>query len=184
MNYKNSFFTAFILLTLMGCSSTDRSIEQKEKLSKETKALSEQNQDEFQSPRQYLNRTDLEREFVPIFFRFDSYELTYDAQRKVQEIATSIKMTKLETPILINGHADPVGTKAYNYKLAKSRALEIRKNLVELGVEAKQLKVISYGEDVIEDPDLKDNSQLRRVELSFKEPVLRTNTQKLSFEEK
>ncbi|MAF79260.1 MAG: hypothetical protein CME63_15385 [Halobacteriovoraceae bacterium] len=176
MNNKRTLLAASILLTFMGCSSTSE-----KNLSEETVAIGEQNQNEVQAPQQYLTRTELEREFQPVFFRFDSSELTYDGQRKVQSMAESIMSSNVKSTILVNGYADPVGTKSYNYLLGQDRAKTVRNHLVELGVEPSQLKVVSYGEATTVDTSLKDHSQLRRVELSFNEPILKTETQKLSY---
>ena len=176
MNNKKSLMTAAMILTLAGCSS-----QSKQAPSQETLALGEQNQKDIIAPKQYISQKELLRKFEPVFFRFDSSDLTYDAQRKVQSMAESIKRSNPENPILINGYTDPIGTRTYNYVLAKSRALNVRNHLIELGVEPSQLKVVSYGEATTVTSEPSDYVNLRKVELGFNAPVLNTDVQQISY---
>ncbi len=49
--------------------------------------------------------------------------------------------------VTIEGHCDERGTLAYNLVLGEKRAKAVQKYLMELGVNAKQLSVVSYGKE-------------------------------------
>jgi peptidoglycan-associated lipoprotein len=48
--------------------------------------------------------------------------------------------------VLIEGHCDERGTIAYNLVLGEKRARAAKKYLQDLGVQASQLQITSYGE--------------------------------------
>ena len=48
--------------------------------------------------------------------------------------------------VLIEGHCDERGTVAYNLVLGEKRARAAKKYLQDLGVQASQLQITSYGE--------------------------------------
>lgn len=60
----------------------------------------------------------------------------------------------------IIGHADEIGSTAYNDKLANDRATNIRKILLDAGVDGSRLNIVSEGEDK---SVLKDSSDARRL---------------------
>ena len=49
--------------------------------------------------------------------------------------------------IKVEGHCDERGTSAYNLVLGEKRAKAVRNYLVELGVSANRLSVVSYGKE-------------------------------------
>ena len=49
--------------------------------------------------------------------------------------------------VVIEGHCDERGSDEYNLALGESRALAAKSYLVSLGISAKRLSVISYGEE-------------------------------------
>ena len=49
--------------------------------------------------------------------------------------------------VKIEGHCDERGTLAYNLVLGEKRAKAVRNYLVELGVGANRLSVVSYGKE-------------------------------------
>ena len=49
--------------------------------------------------------------------------------------------------VLIAGHTDERGTKAYNLALGERRANSVQQLMIKLGVPARQLAIISYGEE-------------------------------------
>lgn len=54
--------------------------------------------------------------------------------------------------IVIEGHADERGTREYNLALGERRADSVRSFLVSAGVSARQIEIVSYGEERPEDP--------------------------------
>ena len=83
---------------------------------------------------------------LPVYFDFDSATIRAD---QVDRIETNAKFLKENAgiSIRIEGNCDPRGTKEYNLALGESRALAAKSYLVSLGVSAKRLSVISYGEE-------------------------------------
>jgi OOP family OmpA-OmpF porin len=58
------------------------------------------------------------------------------------------------------GHADELGTSAYNTKLSNARATGVKKILVDSKVDSSRLNVIAAGEDTSVD---KDSEAARRL---------------------
>jgi peptidoglycan-associated lipoprotein len=49
--------------------------------------------------------------------------------------------------IVIEGHCDEIGTAAYNLVLGEKRAQSAKRYLVDLGIEASRMQIISYGKE-------------------------------------
>ena len=82
----------------------------------------------------------------PIFFPYDSAELTTDAKAILEENARWFREYP-QADITIEGHCDERGTEEYNLALGDRRAQMARVYLVDLGVESGSLAAISYGEE-------------------------------------
>lgn len=65
-----------------------------------------------------------------------------------------------EASVDIVGHADEIGSNAYNDKLASERATNVRKILMDAGVDGSRLNIVSEGEDTTV---LKTSSDARRL---------------------
>jgi peptidoglycan-associated lipoprotein len=63
-----------------------------------------------------------------------------------------------EYNVVVEGHCDERGTNEYNLALGARRAGEAMKYFVELGVDAKRIKTISYGEEKPLDPGHNDEA--------------------------
>ena len=99
-----------------------------------------------------------------IYFAFDSYELTPEAMRSLDDIAEHIKL--IPNKILLGGHASKEGTRAHNARLAKNRALVVKYYFVDQGVPATQMVVRDYGSEVKNAINLSEDLSLdRRVEI-------------------
>jgi peptidoglycan-associated lipoprotein len=84
-------------------------------------------------------------------FEFDRWELTPEARRALDELATAMKAHP-RLRLLIEGHADERGTSEYNLALGARRAQSARDYLVSGGIEADRVETISYGEERPLDP--------------------------------
>lgn len=81
-----------------------------------------------------------------IFFEFDRSEI----QGRYVDIIQAHGNYLLEHPnvkILIEGHTDERGTPEYNIALGERRAKAVMKYLQDMGVQAGQISVVSYGEE-------------------------------------
>ncbi|OUR81704.1 peptidoglycan-associated lipoprotein [Colwellia psychrerythraea] len=79
----------------------------------------------------------------------DQYSAILDAHAKFLNANSDVK-------VLIEGHADERGTPEYNIALGERRAKSVETYLENMGVDASQLTVVSYGE---EKPMVKDRSE-------------------------
>jgi peptidoglycan-associated lipoprotein len=78
-------------------------------------------------------------------FVFNSYELSNQAQRKLNNNANYLRMNP-GIKVTVEGHCDGRGTEAYNIALGQQRAESVKKFLVNLGISNDRLATVSYGE--------------------------------------
>ena len=82
----------------------------------------------------------------PVFFEYDSDELTAAGQQVLNDNATVMK--KYATwAVTIEGHCDERGTAEYNLALGERRAVNARAYLMSLGIGADRLRTVSYGKE-------------------------------------
>lgn len=81
-----------------------------------------------------------------VYFDFDAYLLSTAARDTLTRNASVLSDDKL-VRIIIEGHADERGSDDYNLALAEKRALSAKRYLESLGIDAKRMEIISYGED-------------------------------------
>lgn len=81
-----------------------------------------------------------------VFFDYDRYDLSADAQATLQRQAAWLKQYSANN-VTLEGHCDERGTREYNLALGDRRANAARDFLVSLGIDAARIKTISYGEE-------------------------------------
>ena len=81
-----------------------------------------------------------------IHFEFDRYRLTDEAKEVLADNARVLKNNS-KVRILIEGHCDERGTVEYNLALGERRAQVARDYLLELGIPAGRISIISYGKE-------------------------------------
>ncbi|NPA55851.1 MAG: OmpA family protein [Epsilonproteobacteria bacterium] len=81
-----------------------------------------------------------------VHFDFDKYNIKQSQLPIVQNVANLIKDTKGNFTVRIEGNCDEWGSDEYNYALGLKRAKTVKQALIDLGVDAKKLAIISYGE--------------------------------------
>jgi peptidoglycan-associated lipoprotein len=87
----------------------------------------------------------------PVFFEYDSSDLSPEAQKTLDENAATMK--KYPTwAVTIEGHCDERGTAEYNLALGERRSVAARAYLVSLGVPADRIRTVSYGKEFPFDP--------------------------------
>jgi peptidoglycan-associated lipoprotein len=90
-----------------------------------------------------------------VFFAYDSFTISEEGRQALSRDAEWIKSNP-GASLKIEGHCDERGTSAYNLVLGEKRAKAVRNYLVELGVGANRLGVVSYGK---ERPFCKEHSE-------------------------
>ena len=104
-----------------------------------------------------------------IYFKFDSSEILDDGLAIIDAHAANlIKNPKLS--VTLEGHADERGSREYNLALGESRAKAVQQLMQIKGVSAKQVEVVSFGEERSADMGHEESAwtKNRRVELVYK----------------
>lgn len=78
-------------------------------------------------------------------FTYDSFDLPFNAADVVEPHARYL-ISNPTVKVAIQGNASREGSGSYNFELAKKRAQAVRGLFIELGVDEKQLVVLSIGE--------------------------------------
>lgn len=95
--------------------------------------------------------------YVTAYFEFDQTDPTEASTEGIDFILTYMRNNP-DAIIEIHGNADEVGNSEYNNKLADNRAANVKKVLIDAGIKANRLVLISKGEDKSVNP----NSALAR----------------------
>lgn len=82
----------------------------------------------------------------PLFFSYDKADLSSEAKLLLEANAHSFREFP-EAKVVIEGHCDERGTEEYNLALGDRRSQAAMDYLLQLGVDPKQLKPISFGEE-------------------------------------
>lgn len=104
-----------------------------------------------------------------VFFAFDQFDLTPEAQANLDDMIFDIKDRELGG-IVVAGHTDTAGPPEYNMELSEKRANTVATELIKQGIPARIVTTEAFGETdlAVETPDntpLQDN---RRVVVDFK----------------
>jgi len=89
-----------------------------------------------------------QRPLTDVFFAFDKSELGDTAKAALQKDAAWLNNaihTKIR--VMVEGHADQRGTNEYNLALGDRRATAVRDYLVNLGVAANRINLVSKGKE-------------------------------------
>ena len=96
-------------------------------------------------------------------FEFNKAVLTQEARSKLDnEVVAKLRDLKDVRYVIVNGHADRLGSAQYNQRLSEKRADAVRAYLVSKGVEAGKVETLGFGKTlpVKACPDQKDRKGL------------------------
>ncbi len=97
-----------------------------------------------------VNTMSAEEEFKAnvqdIFFDYDKYDLRSDAQATLSH-DVSYLASHPNVKILTGGYCDERGSNEYNIALGQNRADSTKKALIDAGIAASRIRVISYGKE-------------------------------------
>jgi outer membrane protein OmpA-like peptidoglycan-associated protein len=101
-----------------------------------------------------------------VFFEVDKATLLPEGKRKIEGFSKSIQQYDSRS-ILIEGHTDNSGDKAYNQSLSERRAKAVRDVLVAQGINSQRLITKGFGETrpVGSNATKQGRQQNRRVEI-------------------
>jgi peptidoglycan-associated lipoprotein len=103
-----------------------------------------------------------------VYFDFDS-DVVKDEYLPILQANANYLKNHSDARILIAGNADPRGSREYNIGLGQRRADVVRQRLVMMGVNANQMRTVSYGSEKPAVPGNDDYSysQDRRDDISY-----------------
>lgn len=101
-----------------------------------------------------------------IYFDYNQSSLRDESKGVLNQVADILRRDP-GLSIEIEGHCDIRGSTEYNLQLGELRARKVMKYLVAQGVDAKQIRIISYGEERPVDLGMSEDAhqQNRRAEL-------------------
>ncbi len=110
-----------------------------------------------------LNR---ESPLEPVFFDYDSSDLTPRGQTILQ--ANADLLSEYSTWVVtIEGHCDQRGSPEYNLGLGERRALVAEEYLIALGVDSARINTVSYGKEFPFAPDDTEEAHARNRRAHF-----------------
>jgi OmpA-OmpF porin, OOP family len=101
-----------------------------------------------------------------VLFDFDKAVIKPEGKSKLDDISNKVRGVNLEVVIAI-GHADWIGTDAYNQRLSVRRAESVKAYLVSKGIEANRIYTEGKGEKqpVADNKTREGRAKNRRVEI-------------------
>jgi len=103
-----------------------------------------------------------------VYFDLKSYSLRPDALSVIQEAARTVEQIKPKR-VVLTGHTDTSGTRAYNNELSRNRVQSVMEALRLAGVSIEVIDESHYGESVqrVATGDGVRKAENRRVEIGF-----------------
>jgi peptidoglycan-associated lipoprotein len=99
------------------------------------------------APANTISEEELFRQNVhPLFFDYDKYTLRNDAQSTLAQDASFLQ-SHPDIRVVIGGYCDERGSDEYNMALGQNRAQSAKSALVNAGIPAVRIRVISYGKE-------------------------------------
>jgi peptidoglycan-associated lipoprotein len=102
-----------------------------------------------------------------VHFGFDDASLTTEARGVLMEKAAWLRANP-GVIVTIEGHCDDRGTAEYNIALGQRRAQSIKNFLVNAGIDASRLRMVSYGEERPIDPGKTEEAYARNRRGQFR----------------
>jgi peptidoglycan-associated lipoprotein len=102
----------------------------------------------------------------PVFFDYDSSEITAAGQGVLDQNAAALKRYS-SWAVTIEGHCDERGTAEYNLALGERRAVAARAYLVSIGISADRLRTVSYGKEFPFDPGHDETAYIKNRRAHF-----------------
>jgi peptidoglycan-associated lipoprotein len=102
-----------------------------------------------------------------VYFDYNEATIREDSKPMLAKISQALRSDG-GLRVEVEGHCDSRGSTEYNLHLGERRAYSVRKYLVDLGVDSKQLEVISYGEERPADLDLTEEAHQRNRRAEIK----------------
>ena len=160
-----SLMIALPMFTLAACSSTEDSGAGVQEQGAETLNGGAQG---LSADEQMRQKYEALRQDNTIYFGFDQDGIDGQYTELLQAHANFLRENN-SIKVLVEGRTDERGTPEYNIALGERRAKAVAQYLQNLGVDATQLSVVSYGEEKPADPNHSEDafSKNRRAVLVY-----------------
>ena len=101
-----------------------------------------------------------------IYFEYDSSEISSDYRSTVEAHSLYLQQNP-STSVILEGHGDERGSREYNLALGERRAKAVKQQMLLLGANSNQIRLVSYGEErpASDGHDESSWQQNRRVEI-------------------
>ncbi|MBU1076754.1 MAG: OmpA family protein [Spirochaetes bacterium] len=149
---------------LLGYYNLKRAIAEKEKVKKE---MYNKLKNEDKDLKIKKSKEGLVIEFDDIYFKYNSAELTDDAQKKLVNIARILEKYQ-DIKVITKGHTDNIGSQSFNLELSENRAKNVLEYLIKKNAfKNDQGSYKGYGKEkpVADNSTKAGRSRNRRVEI-------------------
>ena len=103
--------------------------------------------------------------FSPVYFGFDSYDVSGGEQSKVEQVAAFQRENG--NTIILAGFTDERGTPEYNRGLGERRALSVREALIRAGADGHKLQTVSFGAEMAADNGSSESAYAKNRRTEF-----------------
>lgn len=103
-----------------------------------------------------------------ILFDVNSYQLKDASKESITQLSEILKKYE-DTNIMFSGYTDNTGREEYNQKLSEDRAKAVAEYAAFIGVDAKRMTIVGYGESdpIADNGTTAGRAQNRRVEVGI-----------------
>lgn len=165
MKWKPFLFLVAVF-ALGACASVTQ--EDAPRVRMEDLTVDAQNYENERLARQSMREMEKTLKAPAITYEFDSVRPPEESYALLDKVA-AILLGNPTLHLIVEGHADSLGSDEYNYWLSASRAASVKSYLVSRGINAERIRIHAYGKDrpVTLDMSAKSRRANRRVELTF-----------------
>ncbi|BDC35251.1 hypothetical protein Noda2021_12090 [Candidatus Dependentiae bacterium Noda2021] len=105
----------------------------------------------------WVEDTSVQQDFKIIYFDFNKHHITSAQEQSVVYDIAQIKRIvdeheksnePVDIKIVLKGHTDDIGAKAYNLALSENRANEVKQRLVAAGIPEKYISIVGLGKEM------------------------------------
>lgn len=147
---------AIAFLVFSGCSSKEPAVDTQEQTATEVQEVeapatetvaAENSTVASETETSALSMEDVEKQLPAIYFAFDKYNITTQAQEKLTKAAELGKEDGVKDySVKLEGNCDEWGSDEYNFALGLKRAGAVKSALVAEGIDPARISMVSYGE--------------------------------------
>ena len=145
---------AVAVLLLTGCSSNKPTVDETNKAPVEevstvqTESVAGEgvaSDETMKADSNEMTMANIENSMASVYFDFDKYVIRDDMKDSVAKDAAIAKAAANAYSIKLEGNCDEWGSDEYNFALGLKRAQTVKTELVNEGVDAKRISMVSYG---------------------------------------